>query len=162
MVFGALRLYYIFAIDFADVTASQLPVVITGTLQAGVAIMVSSSPLLKPVFDATFRRIFLYLGLADRSKHDSVIDPGRVGNIRTVGGGIVDRSPEEFPCAREGNGSAKVYNYECRNESEVDGSHEDKYGIPLSSPSESFSSQHEADDCKTLETTDLRINSDSK
>lgn len=57
MIFGALRLYFNLIMSFNDVTGTQIPVDIMGTVKPGVAIMVSCSPLLKPVFDAAFGRL---------------------------------------------------------------------------------------------------------
>lgn len=89
MVFGALRLYYVLIMDFSNVTASQLPVVIMGTVEPGVAIMVSSSLLLKPVFDALFQRFFSCVGLSDINKGRSENSPNRAGTLLTFGGGLI-------------------------------------------------------------------------
>ncbi|GKT46701.1 satratoxin biosynthesis SC1 cluster protein 4 [Colletotrichum spaethianum] len=67
MVFGALRLKNVLTMDFTDVTYSQVGVVFMGTLEPGVAIIVSSSPLLKPVFDATIGRFWSLRGSTAKS-----------------------------------------------------------------------------------------------
>lgn len=115
--------------DFSDVTASQLPVAILGTVEPGVAIMVSSSPLLKPVFDTMFRRIRLFIGLSDRSKSNSC--PSRAGRILTFGGGFVGRSPEGLEGIKDGNNLVKIYDPESGKENEVDIFHENKRGIAI-------------------------------
>jgi hypothetical protein len=103
MVFGALRLYYVLVIDFTDVTATQLGVVIQGTLEAGVSIMISSSPMLKPIFDSGLGRL---LSLKQRSQHTQIraypsID--KPGTLRTFGGGFVGgRSDGTGPSKKSG------------------------------------------------------------
>ncbi|KAJ0309102.1 hypothetical protein COL5a_001223 [Colletotrichum fioriniae] len=62
MIFAALRLKNVLTMDFTDVTYSQVGVVLMGTLEPGVAIIVSSSPLLKPIFDATVGRFWSLRG----------------------------------------------------------------------------------------------------
>ncbi|KAH9902086.1 hypothetical protein F4778DRAFT_736210 [Xylariomycetidae sp. FL2044] len=51
MSFGAARLYSVLQVDFTDTAWSAVSVTIYGPVEAGVAIIVSSSPLLKPVYD---------------------------------------------------------------------------------------------------------------
>lgn len=92
MVFGVLRLYYVLVMDFTDVTGTQLGVVIQGTLEAGVSIMISSSPTLKPILDWGMGRL---LSLKRRSQHTQIhaypsID--KSGTLRTFGGGFVGGS----------------------------------------------------------------------
>ncbi|KAK1674548.1 integral membrane protein [Colletotrichum godetiae] len=67
MIFAALRLKNVLTMDFTDVTYSQVGVVLMGTLEPGVAIIVSSSPLLKPIFDATVGRFWSIRGGTTRS-----------------------------------------------------------------------------------------------
>ncbi|OHE94570.1 integral membrane protein [Colletotrichum orchidophilum] len=67
MIFAAIRLKNVLSMDFTDVTYSQVGVVLMGTLEPGVAIIVSSSPLLKPIFDATFGRFWTLRGSTARS-----------------------------------------------------------------------------------------------
>ncbi|KAK1637317.1 integral membrane protein [Colletotrichum phormii] len=62
MIFAALRLKNVLTMDFTDVTYSQVGVVLMGTLEPGVAIIVSSSFLLKPLFDATVGRFWSLRG----------------------------------------------------------------------------------------------------
>lgn len=56
MVLTAVRLYYVYNIDFTDVTYSGIDSSIIASAQMGIAIMVSSSPLLRPVLDKTFAK----------------------------------------------------------------------------------------------------------
>ncbi|KAK1980858.1 hypothetical protein LZ30DRAFT_782444 [Colletotrichum cereale] len=58
MICGALRLKNVLTMDFADVTYSQVGVVLKGSLEPGGAIVVSSSSLLKPVLYATAGRFW--------------------------------------------------------------------------------------------------------
>jgi hypothetical protein len=60
MIFAALRLHAVLKLDFLDVTYSQVGVVLYGTLEPAVAIVVSSSVLLKPAFDACFQSFFSF------------------------------------------------------------------------------------------------------
>ncbi|KAK7704592.1 hypothetical protein SLS64_008356 [Diaporthe eres] len=103
MVFGVLRLYYVLVMDFTDVTGTQLGVVIQGTLEAGVSIMISSSPTLKPILDWAMGRL---LSLKRRSQHTQIhaypsID--KSGTLRTFGGGFVGgRSDGSGPSRKSG------------------------------------------------------------
>ncbi|KAK7943180.1 Satratoxin biosynthesis SC1 cluster protein 4 [Apiospora aurea] len=53
MLFTAIRLYYIYGMDFTDPTYSTIIPTTIGSVQMGIAIMVASSPLLRPIFDRT-------------------------------------------------------------------------------------------------------------
>lgn len=103
MVFGVLRLYYVLVMDFTDVTGTQLGVVIQGTLEAGVSIMISSSPTLKPILDWGLGRL---LSLKQRSQHTQIHGYPSVdksGTLRTFGGGFVGgRSDGTGPSGRSG------------------------------------------------------------
>lgn len=88
-MFGALRLYYVLTMNFADVTASQLPVVIMGTIEPGVAIMVSSSPLLKPVLDAAIRHVLALFGVTGSDRDTTVAVAGADATLQTIGGGYL-------------------------------------------------------------------------
>lgn len=52
--------------------------------------MVSSSPLLKPVFDATIGRLILCMGIIETRKK-STGTPTRAGTLITFGGGVTGR-----------------------------------------------------------------------
>lgn len=105
MVCGALRLYYVVMLDFADVTGSQLPVIITTNAEAGVAIMVSSSPLIKPAFDAISRRVFALMGWKDPEDQSSGATPDQAGTLVTYGGGYMgSSSPSRLKWAIENRG----------------------------------------------------------
>lgn len=58
MVFTAIRLYYIYGMDFTDPTYSTIVPTTIGSVQMGIAIMVASSPLLRPIFDRTIASWF--------------------------------------------------------------------------------------------------------
>lgn len=79
MVFTAIRLYYVYNIDFSDITYSGIVSSIIGSIQMGIAIMVASSPLLRPIFDRTFASWF---GFSLRSTRD-----GESGKARKSDGG---------------------------------------------------------------------------
>ncbi|KAL0933237.1 uncharacterized protein CTRU02_212200 [Colletotrichum truncatum] len=64
MVFTAIRLYYVYNLDVTDITYTTVVPSIIGSVQMGVAIMVASSPLLRPLFDRAFGNLF---GLSLRS-----------------------------------------------------------------------------------------------
>lgn len=75
--------------DFTDVTGTQLGVVIQGTLEAGVSIMISSSPTLKPILDWGLGRL---LSIKQRSQHTQIHaypSNDKSGTLRTFGGGFV-------------------------------------------------------------------------
>lgn len=54
MVFAGMRLHAVLTLDFLDVTYSQVPVVLYGTLEPAIAILVSCSVPLQPLLDAFF------------------------------------------------------------------------------------------------------------
>ncbi|KAF9872095.1 integral membrane protein [Colletotrichum karsti] len=56
IVFGALRLASVFAVDFLDFSYTSPTAMIWASAEVGVALMVSSSPILRPVFDRVFGR----------------------------------------------------------------------------------------------------------
>lgn len=58
MIFTAIRLYYIYGMDFTDPTYSTIVPTTIGSVQMGIAIMVASAPLLRPVFDRTIASWF--------------------------------------------------------------------------------------------------------
>ncbi|KAK1473362.1 integral membrane protein [Colletotrichum tamarilloi] len=65
VVFGAgVRLYYTLTADFVNITRGFASASISGVLQSGIAVMVASSPMLRPVFDRTIVR---WLSLSIRS-----------------------------------------------------------------------------------------------
>ncbi|XDG06920.1 hypothetical protein ABKA04_006535 [Annulohypoxylon sp. FPYF3050] len=51
LVFGAINLYMILQIDYTDVSYTAVQTTLYGASEIGVAIIVSNSPLLRPVFD---------------------------------------------------------------------------------------------------------------
>ncbi|TEA15717.1 Satratoxin biosynthesis SC1 cluster protein 4 [Colletotrichum sidae] len=56
IVFGALRLASVYAVDFNDFSFTSPTAMIWTSAEMGVALMVSSSPILRPVFDRVFGR----------------------------------------------------------------------------------------------------------
>ncbi|KAJ0166102.1 hypothetical protein CTA2_8648 [Colletotrichum tanaceti] len=84
MIFGALRLKNVLTMDFTDVTYSQVGVVLMGTLEPGVAIIVSSSPLLKPIFDATVGRFWSLRGATTKSATGG--GTAKPTTLQTIGG----------------------------------------------------------------------------
>ncbi|KAF5500634.1 Satratoxin biosynthesis SC1 cluster protein 4 [Colletotrichum siamense] len=65
IVFSCVRLYYAYNIDFINITKGFAVASVSGVMQAGIAVMVASSPMLRPVFDRTVGRI---LGLSLQSQ----------------------------------------------------------------------------------------------
>lgn len=63
-MFSCLRLYYALNIDFNNVTKAFAVASVSSILQAGIAVMVASSPMLRPIFDRTILR---WLGISVRS-----------------------------------------------------------------------------------------------
>lgn len=66
IIFSAIRLRSLHAINFADFSFTILPVMTWTTAEVGVTIMVASSALLRPVFDKLFHRM---LSLSGSSRH---------------------------------------------------------------------------------------------
>lgn len=67
VVFTAIRLYFVFNLDFTDISFSSIPLTIIGVIQLCVANMVASAPLLRPVLDRTVGRWFsLSIGNSSR------------------------------------------------------------------------------------------------
>ncbi|KAK8044927.1 hypothetical protein PG993_004951 [Apiospora rasikravindrae] len=58
LIITAIRLYYIYGMDFTDPTYSTIVPTTIGSVQMGIAIMVASAPLLRPVFDRTIASWF--------------------------------------------------------------------------------------------------------
>ncbi|KAI0147968.1 hypothetical protein F4776DRAFT_605373 [Hypoxylon sp. NC0597] len=54
LVFGIIRLYTVLQVDFTDVSYTAVETILYGTSEAGVAIVVSNCPLIRPVFDRFF------------------------------------------------------------------------------------------------------------
>lgn len=84
MVFTSIRIYYVLNLKFADVTYSSVTSTILGIVQLGIAVMVSSSALLRPVFDRT---IGSWLGLSISTQR-KLSGPGSIpadNNIVTIG-----------------------------------------------------------------------------
>ncbi|KAI1414723.1 hypothetical protein F5Y13DRAFT_197276 [Hypoxylon sp. FL1857] len=54
LIFGVIRLYTVLQVDFTDVSYTAVQTILYGTSEAGVAIVVSNCPLIRPVFDRFF------------------------------------------------------------------------------------------------------------
>lgn len=68
IAFSAVRLTSLNSIDFEDFSYTVIPVMTWTTAEAGVAILVASSALLRPVFDKLFHRI---LSLSSYKTHNA-------------------------------------------------------------------------------------------
>lgn len=64
MLLTAVRIYIVYNIDYTDLPHAGAASTIISSVQTGVAIMIASSPLLRPVFDRT---LGTWLGLSLRS-----------------------------------------------------------------------------------------------
>lgn len=71
MVFGAVRLAAVLNVDFNDFTFSAKTAHVWSVAEAGVAIIVSSSPLLRPIFDKVFGKFISLTGSGSRSRRDN-------------------------------------------------------------------------------------------
>lgn len=155
MVFGVLRLYYVLVMDFTDVTGTQLGVVIQGTLEAGVSIMISSSPTLKPILDWGMGRL---LSLKRRSQHTQIhaypsLD--KSGTLRTFGGGFVGgRSDGTGPSRKSGPRVQMTSEGGNENCLELDDFREHKHTVAITSAPDRLSPEFEESD-KSNERVDI-------
>ncbi|KAH6972107.1 hypothetical protein BKA56DRAFT_493333 [Ilyonectria sp. MPI-CAGE-AT-0026] len=81
IVFSCVRLYYVYNIDFTNITKSYAEASISSVLQAGIAVMVASSPMLRPVFDRTALR---WLGISVRSSQKDTSGKGPSARTTTA------------------------------------------------------------------------------
>ncbi|EGR46303.1 GPCR, PTH11-type [Trichoderma reesei QM6a] len=88
IIFTAVRLYLVFNVDFLDITYSAIPTTILGILQLGVANIVISAPLLRPVLDRTLGKWFSLSvvngsrGTPAAGSHPSgILKPGNSANL---------------------------------------------------------------------------------
>lgn len=58
MAFSGVRLYYTLVADFVNITRGFATASVSGAIQLGIAVMVASSPMLRPVFDHALVRWF--------------------------------------------------------------------------------------------------------
>ncbi|KXH40966.1 integral membrane protein [Colletotrichum salicis] len=81
IVFGALRLASVFSVDFLDFSYTSPNAMVWSSAEMGVALMVSSSPILRPVFDRIFGRFISTLrSSADRTNpHAKNYNSGKSG-----------------------------------------------------------------------------------
>lgn len=155
MVFGVLRLYYVLVMDFTDTTGTQLGVVIQGTLEAGVSIMISSSPTLKPILDWGLGRL---LSLKQRSQHTQIHaypSNDKSGTLRTFGGGFVGGRSDGTGQSRKSAPSRQMTN-EGGDENclELDEFREHKHTVAITSISDRRSPESEEFD-KSDERVDI-------
>lgn len=156
MVFGVLRLYYVLVMDFTDTTGTQLGVVIQGTLEAGVSIMISSSPTLKPILDWGLGRL---VSLKQRSQHTQIHaypSNDKSGTLRTFGGGFIGgRSDGTGPSRKSAAPSRQITN-EGGDENclELDDFREHKHTVAITSVTDRRSPESEEFD-KSDERVDI-------
>ncbi|KAF5025989.1 hypothetical protein F66182_1930 [Fusarium sp. NRRL 66182] len=67
IIFSCVRLYYVYHIDFVNITKSFAEASLSSVLQSGIAVMVASSPMLRPLFDRTARLCGLSLHSSPKS-----------------------------------------------------------------------------------------------
>ncbi|KAI3542584.1 integral membrane protein [Colletotrichum filicis] len=81
IIFGALRLASVFSVDFLDFSFTSPNAMVWSSAEMGVALMVSSSPILRPVFDRIFGRFISTLrSSADRTNpHAKYYNGGKSG-----------------------------------------------------------------------------------
>ncbi|KAK7446482.1 integral membrane protein [Colletotrichum acutatum] len=81
IVFGALRLASVFSVDFLDFSFTSPNAMVWSSAEMGVALMISSSPILRPVFDRIFGRFISTLrSSADRTNpHAKYYNGGKSG-----------------------------------------------------------------------------------
>lgn len=58
MAFSGVRLYYTLVADFVNITRGFATASVSGAIQLGIAVMVASSPMLRPVFDKALVKWF--------------------------------------------------------------------------------------------------------
>ncbi|KAF4454279.1 integral membrane [Fusarium albosuccineum] len=83
ITFSCVRLYYVYNIDFDNITRSYAEASISSILQSGIAVMIASSPLLRPVFDRTAK----LFGLSLSSSRKTTTGNMNSSRSRTHGGG---------------------------------------------------------------------------
>ncbi|KAF4995980.1 hypothetical protein FDECE_12606 [Fusarium decemcellulare] len=72
ITFSCVRLYYVYNIDFDNITRSYAEASISSILQSGIAVMIASSPLLRPVFDRTAKLFGLSLSSSRKTTAGNV------------------------------------------------------------------------------------------
>ncbi|WQF81087.1 hypothetical protein CDEST_06101 [Colletotrichum destructivum] len=80
IIFSGVRLYYTLTADFVNITRGFASASVSGVLQSGIAVMVASSPMLRPVFDRTIVRWFS-LSIRSGSKATGSAPTGSQGHI---------------------------------------------------------------------------------
>ncbi|KAH7133091.1 hypothetical protein B0J13DRAFT_678175 [Dactylonectria estremocensis] len=96
IIFSCVRLYYLYNTDITNITKSVATSFVSTVLQGGIAVMVASSPMLRPVFDRIARQ---WLGITLRSTQEE--SSARVRS-RTTGGGTgrMNLGPSHIRSAR--------------------------------------------------------------
>ncbi|TQN68486.1 Satratoxin biosynthesis SC1 cluster protein 4, partial [Colletotrichum shisoi] len=80
IIFSGVRLYYTLTADFVNITRGFASASVSGVLQSGIAVMVASSPMLRPVFDRTIVRWFR-LSIRSGSNATGTAPTGSQGHI---------------------------------------------------------------------------------
>ncbi|KAL7629120.1 hypothetical protein AAE478_000639 [Parahypoxylon ruwenzoriense] len=110
IAFGVVRIYMVLQIDFSDVPYTAAQTTIYGACETGIAIMVSSSAHLRPVFDRFLGRFFLSGGSVWADKNGEVILSPRSGGRSTKSSGFTqmkNESQEELELGSMGAHRAK-------------------------------------------------------
>ncbi|KAF9878213.1 integral membrane protein [Colletotrichum karsti] len=119
VIFSGVRLYYTLTADFVNITKGFASASVSGVLQSGIAVMVASSPMLRPVFDRTIVRwLSLSIGSGSRTTdapHSKSHGPATVGSrpgqlgphVRSDGFKQMSDSDENLAWEMQGLGNLK-------------------------------------------------------
>ncbi|KAG7045162.1 integral membrane protein [Colletotrichum scovillei] len=88
ILFSGVRLYHTLTVDYGNITKSFASAPYSAVLQNGIAVMVASSPVLRPIFDRTIAR---WLNLSIRGNGRTVAT-GPLRTIRTFRGPATTRN----------------------------------------------------------------------
>lgn len=97
MVFGAIRLAAVLRVDFTDFTFTARTAHSWSVAECGVAIIVSSSPLLRPIFDRVFKKFLSVTGSRNRSGRGLKYDrSNRAGSNHRFSRPTTNKNPDGF------------------------------------------------------------------
>ncbi|KAK1623398.1 hypothetical protein BDP81DRAFT_454508 [Colletotrichum phormii] len=85
ILFSGVRLYHTLTVDYGNITKSFASAPYSAVLQNGIAVMVASSPILRPIFDRTKAR---WLNLSIRGNGRTIA----TGHVRTLRGPATTRN----------------------------------------------------------------------
>lgn len=85
MIFTAVRLYFVYNLDITDITYSSIGSTIIGVIQLGIAVMVASSPLLRPVFDRTIGSWLKLSSMRSKKHYDAHVQAEDGDHPLTIG-----------------------------------------------------------------------------